>query len=74
MKTLLWVVLIYEGVIGVAELANSAMSSSASGASTALATIENLPSAGSLVASSGGMTSGLVDLAVAGGVYWFGIK
>lgn len=72
-KTLLWVVMVYEGVIGLTELANSAMSTSAGGASSALAAIENLPSVGSLVATSGAMTSGIVDLVVAGGIYYFGL-
>ncbi len=72
MKTLWWILIAYEGVVGIAELANSSMSSSTSGGSTVLATIENLPSVASLLGTSAtGMTSGLIDLGVAAGIWYF---
>ncbi len=88
MRMVLWLIVIYEGVIGVAEIANSSMSSTSGGASSALATLESLPSVGSLVGTSGAMTSGIVgsllgtsgamtsgivDLAVAAGIWYFAI-
>ena len=73
MKAILWIIVIYEGVVGAAELASSAMGSSSTGTSGALVTVAELPSVGSLLTSSSVAMGGVVDLAIAGGVYAFGL-
>lgn len=71
-KTLLWLVVAYEAVVGVAELASSATSSSTGAAST-LTTVSQLPSVGTMLTSVSVTAGGAVDLAVAAGVYYFGL-
>lgn len=74
MKTVLWLVVLYEAGVGIAELVNAAASSSSTGAPTALTSISQLPSAGTLVTSVSVMTGGVIDLAVAAGIYYFGLR
>jgi hypothetical protein len=69
-KTVLWIVVIYEGLMGVVELASAGGVGGGS-----LDSIESLPTVGSLVpttvAPSG--TVGYVDLGVAALVYFFAL-
>jgi hypothetical protein len=77
MKAVLWIVVLYEGVVAIAEL-TAGMASQPS----FLQSIATLPSAGSLVSNLGSGSAststatigGVVDLAVAGGVYYFGLR
>lgn len=72
-KILLWLIVAYEGIVGVAELASGAASSSSTGAAGPLTTISQLPSIGNMVTSISLVAGGAVDLAIAGGVYYWGL-
>jgi hypothetical protein len=62
---------LYEGGVGIAELATT---SSAGSTSSSLTSIAALPTVGSLAAGVGGTTlvgPGIIDLVVAAGIYFF---
>lgn len=69
----LMVAAIYEGVIGVCELIDGTTSGSGGQVNSTLASIEALPSVASLVANQSSTMAGVVDLAVAAGIYIFGL-
>ena len=60
---------LYEGLVGAAEVAYGTGASS----NSTLTSIQNLPSVGSLVTgtTTNAMTGGIVDLAIAAGIYFF---
>jgi hypothetical protein len=64
-----WLLVLYEGGVGIAELVNDNTSTS----NASLTSIASLPTVGTLVASSGSgqSTGGVVDLAVALGLWFF---
>jgi hypothetical protein len=70
MHLLWWAIVVYEGVVGVAEL------TATSSTNTTLSSVAGLPSVGTLVGSmntSSYIPSGALDLAVAAGVWYFAI-
>lgn len=68
-KWLLYLVAAYEGAVGISEIVSDTTSS------TTLASLVSLPSAGNLVPSTSSLTtSGVIDLAVAGGAFYLAHK
>jgi tellurite resistance protein TehA-like permease len=72
MKWLWWLLVIYEGGVGIAELINDQSSTS----NATLTSVASLPTVGTLVASSsaGQTTGGIVDLLVAGAIWYFALR
>jgi len=74
MKTVLWLVVAYQAAIGLAELTWVSLDN------PALAAVASLPAASSLIdplvgtSGSANYIEGTFDLAVAGGVWWLGLR
>lgn len=73
MRMLWWLIVGYEAAVGVAELVSSTDSG---GSNTTVVTLAGLPSVASLATSSGlaASTGGIIDLAIALGVWYFALR